>query len=257
VKSTGLFATDEVLKSQRRQDRLLEDRPQLHQAQDRRAGRAGRLREERPLLLQPADRRGYDDGLVAAAAILAMLDRNPGQEALGPEEGPAGRLHLANHEPALRRREKYGLVDEGGREYTRLRDAGGTILGRKIVDLITVNGVRVRLEDGSWVWSAPRPTSPRSGVWRSWESIRSPTTDMRAPVFSDEVKAAPVQAPSGGRLQPGNLSGADAVARWSCRSADGPAGHKAQPCFDARGDDRDGLCGLVSGAFFADFGQPG
>ena len=53
VKSTGLYATDEVLKRQRLHHRLLEDRPQLHQAQDRRTGRPGRLREERPLLLQP------------------------------------------------------------------------------------------------------------------------------------------------------------------------------------------------------------
>jgi hypothetical protein len=53
VKSTGLYATDDPGR-QRLQDRLLEDRPQLHQAQDRRAGRPGRLREERPLLHQPA-----------------------------------------------------------------------------------------------------------------------------------------------------------------------------------------------------------
>ena len=55
VKSTGLFATDPVLTGQRRQDRLLEDRPLLHQA-PRRARRAGGLREVRPLLLQPAAR---------------------------------------------------------------------------------------------------------------------------------------------------------------------------------------------------------
>ncbi len=40
----------------RRLDRLLEDRPQLHQAQDRRDRRAGRVREVRPPVLQPAAR---------------------------------------------------------------------------------------------------------------------------------------------------------------------------------------------------------
>ena len=39
VKSTGLFATDPVLQRQRRRDRLLEDRPFLHQAPRRRARR--------------------------------------------------------------------------------------------------------------------------------------------------------------------------------------------------------------------------
>ncbi len=56
VKSTGLFATDPRAQGQRRRDRLLEDRPFLHQAPRRRARRDRRLREVRPLLLQPADR---------------------------------------------------------------------------------------------------------------------------------------------------------------------------------------------------------
>ena len=56
VKSTGLFVTDPVLQGQRRQDRLLEDRPFLHQAPRQRARRARRLREVRPLLLQQAVR---------------------------------------------------------------------------------------------------------------------------------------------------------------------------------------------------------
>ena len=54
VKSTGLYATDPVLKANGAKTDLLEDRPQLHQAQDRRAGRPRRLREVRPLLLQRA-----------------------------------------------------------------------------------------------------------------------------------------------------------------------------------------------------------
>jgi hypothetical protein len=41
---------------ERRQHCLLEDGPQLYQAQDRRTGRPGRVREVRPLLLQRADR---------------------------------------------------------------------------------------------------------------------------------------------------------------------------------------------------------
>ena len=56
VKSTGLFMTDPVLRAQRRQDRLLEDRPLLHQAPRQRDRRAGGLREVRPLLLQQAAR---------------------------------------------------------------------------------------------------------------------------------------------------------------------------------------------------------
>ncbi len=52
VKSTGLYLIDEGAEEERRLDRLLEDRPQLHQAQDRRARRPGRVREVRPPVLQ-------------------------------------------------------------------------------------------------------------------------------------------------------------------------------------------------------------
>ena len=56
VKSTGLYLTDPVLKAQRRQDRLLEDRPFLYQAPHRRTEGAGGLRKVRPFLLQSAHR---------------------------------------------------------------------------------------------------------------------------------------------------------------------------------------------------------
>src|SRR5665213_1143804 len=45
---------------------------------------------------------------------------------------------------------KYVLVDELVKEYSDLQKSGGTILGQKIAKLVTVNGVRVTLEDGTW-----------------------------------------------------------------------------------------------------------
>src|SRR5665213_3175733 len=45
---------------------------------------------------------------------------------------------------------KYALVDELVKEYSDLQKSGGTILGQKIAKLVTVNGVRVTLEDGTW-----------------------------------------------------------------------------------------------------------
>jgi phosphomannomutase/phosphoglucomutase len=45
---------------------------------------------------------------------------------------------------------KYGIVDKVVAHYTQLAADGGTIAGQKIRDLVTVNGVRVTLEDGTW-----------------------------------------------------------------------------------------------------------
>jgi phosphomannomutase/phosphoglucomutase len=89
---------------------------------------------------------------------------------------------------------KYGLVDEVVAEYTALRDAGGTILGRKIKDLITVNGVRVALEDGSWV--LVRASSNKPEIVVVVESMKS-EDDMRA-LFREEVKPRLAKRPEVG-----------------------------------------------------------
>ena len=79
---------------------------------------------------------------------------------------------------------KYGVLDRIVAEYRALADAGGSILGRKIVETITVNGVRVHLDDGSWVLVRASSNKPELVV--VVESMRS-EADMRA-LFRDEVK---------------------------------------------------------------------
>jgi hypothetical protein len=61
---------------------------------------------------------------------------------------------------------------------------GGRILGRAITEVITVNGVRVALEDGSWV--LVRASSNKPEIVVVVESTRS-EDDMRA-LFREEVK---------------------------------------------------------------------
>ena len=46
--------------------------------------------------------------------------------------------------------EKYGVVDRIIKDVQKDAAAGMTILGQKIVDVNTVNGVRMTLEDGTW-----------------------------------------------------------------------------------------------------------
>jgi phosphomannomutase/phosphoglucomutase len=45
---------------------------------------------------------------------------------------------------------KYGVVEAVTKEYAALKEKSGTLLGQKILSVVTVNGVRVTLEDGSW-----------------------------------------------------------------------------------------------------------
>jgi len=45
---------------------------------------------------------------------------------------------------------KYAVVDLITQEYTQTFQRGDKVLGQKIARLVTVNGVRVTLEDGTW-----------------------------------------------------------------------------------------------------------
>jgi phosphomannomutase/phosphoglucomutase len=45
---------------------------------------------------------------------------------------------------------KYGVVDRVVAHYRRLAEAGASVAGRPVADLITVNGIRIVLDDGTW-----------------------------------------------------------------------------------------------------------
>ena len=45
---------------------------------------------------------------------------------------------------------KYRVVEQLTAQYQALKEKGATLLGRKITSVVTVNGVRVTLEDGTW-----------------------------------------------------------------------------------------------------------
>jgi phosphomannomutase/phosphoglucomutase len=46
--------------------------------------------------------------------------------------------------------EKYKVVEAITKEYEEMKEKGEKILGQSIVSIVTVNGVRVTLEDGTW-----------------------------------------------------------------------------------------------------------
>ena len=79
---------------------------------------------------------------------------------------------------------KYGVVDKVVAAYEKLGKEGASILGRKIVEVNTVNGARVTLDDGSWVLVRASSNKPELVV--VVESMQS-DADMRK-LFREEVK---------------------------------------------------------------------
>jgi phosphomannomutase/phosphoglucomutase len=184
VKSTGLFATDEVLKKNGARTVYWKTGHSYIKRKTAELGALAGFEKSGHFFFNPPIGRGYDDGLVAAAAILSMLDRNPGKKLSDLKKALPVAYTSLTMSPHCADEEKYAVVDDIVAEYTAFRDAGGTILGRRIVDLITVNGVRVALEDGSWVLVRASSNKPELVV--VVESQKS-EDDMRA-LFRDEVK---------------------------------------------------------------------
>jgi len=93
--------------------------------------------------------RGYDDSIVAAIAVLEMLDR-AGKTISTLTRGLPKTWGSPTMAPFCPDERKYGVVDAVIKIYEGMHARGETILGQKIVRLVTVNGVRVTLEDGTW-----------------------------------------------------------------------------------------------------------
>jgi phosphomannomutase/phosphoglucomutase len=194
VKSTGLYATDPILAANGATTVYWKTGHSYIKRKTAELGALAGFEKSGHFFFNAPLGRGYDDGLVAAAAILAMLDRNPGAKLSDLKRAlPVAHTSLTMS-PHCPDEEKYGVVEGVVAEYAALRDAGGTILGRRIVDLITVNGVRVALEDGSWV--LVRASSNKPEIVVVVESAAS-ESDMRA-LFRDEVKPRLAKRPQVG-----------------------------------------------------------
>ena len=184
VKSTGLYKTDAVLKSNGADVVYWKTGHSYIKRKTAELGALAGFEKSGHFFFNAPLGRGYDDGIVAAGAVLAMLDRNPGRTLSQLKAALPDAWTSMTMSPHCDDELKYGVLERIVAEYQALADAGGSILGRKIVETITVNGVRVHLEDGSWVLVRASSNKPELVV--VVESMRS-DADMRA-LFREEVK---------------------------------------------------------------------
>ncbi|ESQ76636.1 phosphomannomutase/phosphoglucomutase [Asticcacaulis sp. AC402] len=184
VKSTGLYATDEVLKANGATTVYWKTgHSYIKRKTSELKALAGFEKSGHFFLASPIGR-GYDDGLVAAEAILSMLDRNPDKTLSQLKDALPPAFTSLTMSPHCDDELKYEVLERIVKEYEALGAAGGEILGRKIKEVITVNGARVHLEDGSWVLVRASSNKPELVV--VVESLRS-EDDMRD-LFRKEVK---------------------------------------------------------------------
>ncbi len=172
VKSTGLFATDPVLiKNGAKTDYYKTGHSYIKRRSKELEALVGFEKSGHYFFNAPIGR-GYDCGLVSAVAILQMLDRNPDKSMADLRRALPQTWGSPTMSPYCADEEKYSVVERIIADVQKSADAGETILGQKIVDVNTVNGVRMTLEDGTWGLMRASSNTPNLVV-----VVESPTSE--------------------------------------------------------------------------------
>lgn len=93
---------------------------------------------------------GYDDGLVAAFAVCDMLDRNPGKRLSELRRALPKTWGSPTMSPHCADEVKYDVVAEVTATIEEMAAKGERLAGAGVRDVVTINGVRVTLDDGTW-----------------------------------------------------------------------------------------------------------
>ncbi|HXW71603.1 MAG TPA: phosphomannomutase/phosphoglucomutase [Methylocella sp.] len=150
VKSTGLFATDpELLKHGAKADYWKTGHSHIKRRVAELKALAGFEKSGHFFFNAPIGR-GYDDGLLTAIHILEMLDRNPGKSMADLYSALPKTWGSPTMSPHCDDEEKYAVVDKVTARFKAMQARGEFLTGQKIRDLVTVNGVRVMVDDGTW-----------------------------------------------------------------------------------------------------------
>ena len=150
VKSTGLFQTDPALRA----NGVMVDFWKTGHSHIKRRVRdlnalAG-FEKSGHFFFNPPIGRGYDDGFVTAIAILDMLDRNPQKSLADLYRDLPKTWGSPTMSPTCADEVKYEVADRVVARLKAMQARGEKLAGQPIRSLVTVNGVRVTVEDGAW-----------------------------------------------------------------------------------------------------------
>jgi phosphomannomutase/phosphoglucomutase len=150
VKSTGLFMTDPVLRANGARTLYWKTGHSYMKRYTFEQKALVGFEKSGHYFFQPPLGRGYDDGLVAALAVCDMLDRAHGTTLAALKRALPKTYQSPTMSPHCDDEKKYGVVERIVADYQAIADQGGAVAGQCIRDLVTVNGVRVTLADGTW-----------------------------------------------------------------------------------------------------------
>jgi phosphomannomutase/phosphoglucomutase len=150
VKSTGLFMTDPVLQKQGARTDYWKTGHSYMKRRVNEIGAVAGFEKSGHFFFNKPMGRGYDDGLIFALAVCDMLDRNPDKSMADLKNALPKTWSSPTMSPHCDDEVKYEVVDKVVQHFQHAKADGGKVAGQPIRDLVTVNGVRVTVEDGTW-----------------------------------------------------------------------------------------------------------
>lgn len=150
VKSTGLFASDpELQKYGAKADYWKTGHSHMKRRVKEIGALAGFEKSGHYFLAEPVGR-GYDCGLRVAVEICKLMDRNPDKSMSDLRRALPQTFSSPTMSPYCADTEKYNTLDRLVAKLVAKHEAGDTIGGRTIKEVVTVNGARVILDNGGW-----------------------------------------------------------------------------------------------------------
>ncbi|MFT6458400.1 phosphomannomutase/phosphoglucomutase [Pseudophaeobacter arcticus] len=150
VKSTGLFASDpELIKNGATADYWKTGHSHMKRRVKEIGALAGFEKSGHYFLAEPIGR-GYDCGMRVAVEICKLMDRNPEMSMSDLRKALPKTWSTPTMSPYCADTEKYAVLDRLVAKLVAKHEAGELLAGRSIKEVVTVNGARVILDNGSW-----------------------------------------------------------------------------------------------------------
>ncbi len=184
VKSTGLFKNDKILSKNGCETIYWKTgHSHIKRKVNKEKALAGFEKSGHFFFNQPLGY-GYDDGINSAIQVCHLIvDQNKRMSEIIKS------LPLTYQTPTMapycKDEEKYKVVDKMVKEVKKLKDKGIKIDNQSIVEVLTVNGVRFSLEDGSW--GLIRASSNKPSLVIVTESTKSNKSKKKIFEFIDNL----------------------------------------------------------------------
>jgi len=174
VKSTGLFLTDPVLKANGVKADYWKTGHSYIKRRVNELGAVAGFEKSGHFFFNKPFGRGYDDGMIFALAVCDMLDRNPEKSMADLRKALPKTWGSPTMSPHCDDEKKYAVVDAVVKQFEVAKGDGTKIAGQSIKELVTVNGVRVTVEDGTWGLVRASSNKPELVV-----VVESPVSEQR------------------------------------------------------------------------------